>query len=249
MRCKNCDNSLNGNFCTYCGQNSKVERINTKNFLSELSSSIFQVNKGFFFTLKELFTRPGHSIREFITGKRKNHFKPIAFVLTLSTVYFFVSKISDSPTIIDDFFSGFNRANEDKDVVTNSSQITKWLSDNYAYTTLLLLPIFSLATYISFLGTKKNYLEHIVINSYITGLQAIFYSLFMVIGVLISNEDLTVLIAVVVSLLFNFWTFYQFFTDEKPLSVILRLVLSYFIYYIFLSIFLFAFVVEHMINR
>lgn len=144
MRCKNCDNSINGNFCTLCGQNSKIERINLRNFLNELSSGIFQVNKGFFFTLKELFTRPGHSIREFIIGKRKNHFKPIAFVLTMSTIYFFVSKISDSPTIIDNFFSGFNNAGEENDITTNSSKLVKWLSENYAYTTLLLLPFFLL---------------------------------------------------------------------------------------------------------
>ena len=240
MRCKNCDSSFDGSFCNSCGQNSRVDKINISNFLSELSDSVFQINRGLFFTVRELFLRPGHSIREFIQGKRKNHFKPIAYVFALSTVYFLVSQISDSPTMIDDFFSGFNKAGEERELPTNSSVIINWLSNNYAYTTLLLLPLFSLATYLSFQGTKHNYLEHIVINSYVIGQQAIFYSFFMVIGVITTKVDLTVMAAVVISVLFNFWTFCQFFKDRKPIIVILRLIFAYFIYLILVSILLYT---------
>ncbi|TCI92180.1 DUF3667 domain-containing protein [Tenacibaculum sp. M341] len=178
MTCKNCGNTVIGNYCSNCGQSTKVNNINLSNFITEVSNSVFQIDKGFFFTLKELFVRPGHSIREFINGKRKNHFKPIAFILTLSTIYFLISKISDGHTIIDNFLASASDAGDKHNLNTSSSNLAKWLSNNYAYTALLLLPVFSFATYISFVDFKKNYLEHIVINAYVTGQQTIFYSFF-----------------------------------------------------------------------
>jgi len=241
MNCKNCDNIIDGNFCAHCGQSVKVDKLNLPNFLAEISDSVFQLNRGLLYTIKELFTRPGHAIRGFIQGKRKEYFKPIAFVLTLSTVYFFVSQLSDHPTLIDDFITGYSDGGEVNGLETNSSSILNWLSDNYAYTTLLLLPLFSLATFLSFNGLGQNYLEHIVINSYITGQQAIFYSFFMIIGVVISNEDVTVLLAIMSSLVFNYWTFSQFYQHTKGFKIILRLILTYILYIVFISIFLMAF--------
>jgi hypothetical protein len=149
MSCKNCGNQIQGNFCSNCGQNSKVDRLNLKTFSAELADSVFQVNRGFFYTLKELFIRPGHSIREFLDGRRKFLFKPIAYVFTFSTLYFLISKILDSPTLIDDFISGFSSGVQEENSKIEIP-LVNWLSNNYAYTTLLLIPIFSLASYISF---------------------------------------------------------------------------------------------------
>ncbi|QOG00887.1 DUF3667 domain-containing protein [Flavobacterium sp. MDT1-60] len=37
-----------------------------------------------------MFTRPGHSIREFIEGKRVKHFKPLWLVAVLGALYGFL---------------------------------------------------------------------------------------------------------------------------------------------------------------
>jgi len=156
MNCKNCDNKIEGNFCTYCGQNVKVDRLNLPNFLTEISDSVFQLNRGLFYTIKELFIRPGHAIRDFIQGKRKEYFKPITYVLTLSTLYFLVSQISDNPTLIDDFFSGATDGVQGKNSIAKFP-LVEWLSDNYAYTTLLLIPIFSfLSIFHLIFGVRKK---------------------------------------------------------------------------------------------
>ncbi len=251
MNCKNCDNRVDGNFCTHCGQNSKVEKLNLPNFLTEISDSVFQLNRGLLYTIKELFTRPGHAIRDFIQGKRKWYFKPIAYVLTLSTIYYLVSQISDSPTLIDDFLNGASAGVTDTGKDENSIAkfpIVHWLSNNYAYATLLLIPIFSLASFISFLGLGRNYLENIVINSYITGQQAIFYSFFTVIGAFFDIHDFTVLSAVIISVLFNFWSYVQFFGNTKKAFVIIRLFLTYFLFYILSSIILMAIIFPFLKN-
>ncbi len=161
MNCKNCGQIVDEKYCRHCGQNSKVSKINLSNFLNEVSESIFQINKGLFYTLKELFVRPGGSINEFLNGKRKSHFKPVAYVLTFSTLYFFISRLSAENTWMNDIVSGFSEASWDSESKTKAPSILIWLSANFAYATLLLLPIFSFASYLSFWGLGRNYLEHI----------------------------------------------------------------------------------------
>ena len=247
MNCKNCENQIEGNFCSNCGQSITVDKLNLHSFLRELADSVFQINRGLFFTIKELFLRPGYTVRNFLEGKRKNHFKPIAYVFLLSTIYFLMSKVSDSPTLIDNFLSGASDKVQNQDSIVKFPIVT-WLSNNYPYATLLLIPMFSLASFTSFLGLKRNYLEHIVINSYITGHQAIFYLFFTFISLFFDHNGITVLIAIIISVLFNFWTYIQFFNREKKGSIIVRLFLTYILFYIIFSIFLMAIIFPYLGN-
>lgn len=235
MICKNCEHAFEGGFCNNCGQNSKVERINVKNFLNELTESVFQVNKGFFYTFKELFIRPGDSIREFINGKRKKHFKPIAYALVFSTLYFLLSQVIGENTWMYEFISGSS------DVTNNSAKgmemppIIVWFSKNFAYATLVLLPIFSLASFIVFFRAGLNYLEHIVLNSYITGQQAIFYSFLLLIDVSVKDAHYLEIIPFVVSVLYALWVFSKFFTKGNQVIVIFRVILVYTFYLLLCS--------------
>jgi len=232
MNCKNCGKIIEGNFCSHCGQNSKVGKVNLSNFLNEISESVFQINKGLFFTLKELFVRPGHGVKEFLNGKRKNHFKPVAYVLTFSTLYFLISRLTGENTWMNDIISGFSIGVNDSDSGKEIPSFLTWLSENFAYANLLLLPIFSFASYLSFIGFKKNYLEHIVLNSYVTGQQAIFYSFFILIKIFIDSEFLE-LIPVLISVTYAFWAYWQFFAKGNRIINILRSILTYVLYLIF----------------
>jgi len=239
MNCKNCGYAINGNYCSQCGQDSSIGRINLPNFIHELSESIFQIDKGLFFTIKELFLRPGESLNEFINGKRKNHFKPIAYVLTLSAVYFVITQITHQNTWIDDLLSGWLNGAKEQNVKNEEPIIITWFSKNYAYSTLLLLPLFSLASYLSFFKFDKNYLEHIVINSYITGQQAILYAIFAIMGSFLKN-DLVEISSLIVSISYAFWVLWHFFSPTKLMNTILRLFLTYTLYFIFSLVLLFA---------
>jgi hypothetical protein len=233
MKCKNCNHTFDGFFCNNCGQNSRVNKINLKNFLEELSESVFQVNRGLLFTIKELFTRPGHSIREFIIGKRKNHFKPIAYALTLSTVYFILSQISNEDTIIKEAISGFLTSGEEDPYLSDTFKSTlKWLGNNPAYTALILTPIYALASYLVFIDKKYNYLEHIVLNSYIVGQQAIIYSIFFLPVLLLPNNDYINDVPIFVSVLYALWTFRTFFKELDFTAVLFRLALAYILYFL-----------------
>ncbi|MFY0602684.1 MAG: DUF3667 domain-containing protein [Flavobacteriaceae bacterium] len=232
MNCKNCGEKVERQFCGHCGQKSNIDRINLSNFLNEVSESVFQINRGLLFTLKELLVRPGDSIRDFINGKRKKHFKPIAYVLTFSTLYFLISSLAGENTWMNDLISGFSNASSDIGSTMEIPPVLTWLGKNFAYATLLLIPIFSLASYVSFLGLGTNYLEHIVINSYITGQQAIFYSVFIIIKLFFDSKILEA-IPVLFSVSYAFWAYWQFFSKENGIMIILRSIITYILYLMF----------------
>ena len=237
MNCKNCGEIVQGKHCSHCGQNSNVGKITLSNLLNELSDIIFQVNRGFFYTLLELFRRPGKSIKEYLNGKRRNHFKPIAYVLILSTIYFLISQITGQNTWMDDLITGFSSGVYDAGDMTEVPTILNWFSKNIAYTTLLLLPVFSFASYLSFSGLGTNYLEHFVLNTYVTGQQAIFYLFFALIKKIIDSEIMEAL-PFLIAFSYALWVFWQFFKKGNRIVNILRSILTYILNLIFSTVIL-----------
>jgi len=236
MTCKNCGNITVSNYCSECGQSTNVDRINFKNLLLELPNNIFQIDKGLFFTLKELSTRPGHSIREYLLGKRKNHFKPIAYLLILSTIYFLVTRFSVGGTFINDVIEGYVTGANGNEKSQRQIEILKLLSDNYAYTILFLLPVYSLASYLAFRRSEYNYFEHIVLNSYITGHQAILYSVAALLCGIVATEDVVMIPALILSVSFAIWTMLQFFNKRSRVKVFFLAILTYIISFVLIAL-------------
>lgn len=236
MNCKNCNETLEANYCSNCGQSANVGRFNYVNILGEISGSIFQLNRGVLFTAKELFLRPGHSIREYLQGKRKNHFKPLAYTFTLSTILFFTSRYLGSETQITDFIEGFTGYEDDFKMNPNVVARLEWLAKNYSYSILMFLPFNSMASFLAFYGTGYNYLEHVILNAYITGQQALIYLFFSFLILMIPDQDIIGSLSFLSSIGFTFIVFWQFFSKSKKPSIFFRTVLSYLLIFTFLLI-------------
>lgn len=211
-------------------------KINLSNFLHELSDGIFQINRGLFFTLRELFVRPGPSIRDYLEGKRKNHFKPVAYLFTLSTIYFILSRFFESSTLANDFIVGFSNVNEGSKGLIASIDRLQWFAENLSFAMLALVPLTALASYLAFLGSGYNYLEHFVLNAYITGQQIIFYGIASLLSVVIDSNDLLDTFLILLSIAYNFYVFWQFFSKLNRVGVVFRSILYYFLFMIFLTI-------------
>lgn len=114
--CLNCGAELSGQFCKTCGQSTRVRKIDLSYLTSE-ALGILQLNRGFLFSLKELFTRPGDTIREYLQGKRRSHTSPVALVLTLSSIYLIGLYFLGGQTHLGDAFAamleGWNDAGGD----------------------------------------------------------------------------------------------------------------------------------------
>ena len=67
-------------------QPAKVKRIDM-HYISHEIFHLLHLEKGFFYTVKELITKPGQSIREFINENRDKHMKPVPFLILTSLIY------------------------------------------------------------------------------------------------------------------------------------------------------------------
>ncbi len=250
MTCKNCGEHVDGNYCSECGQKSKVARINAKYVLSEIPETFFQLNHGLFFTIKELSLRPGTTIRKYLNGKRKNYIKPIAYVLLLSTLYALLAKLSSGETFLGEIVLGMAEGGTSSESEPVLTSFLEWIADNHAYSTILFLPLFSLASYIAFKKYNYNFFEHFVLNAYLTGQQAIIYSVFLLIQYV---GDIEVyyfpMLSLSLSIGFAVWTFIQFFESANKINSLIRILITYLLYFlIIISILLIGMLVNSWIG-
>ena len=83
ITCKNCENVFSGNYCNQCGQKANIQRINLKHLLHNFFHAFTHMDRGYIHTLKELAIRPGHTIREYLQGKRSGHSDPLLMLLII----------------------------------------------------------------------------------------------------------------------------------------------------------------------
>ncbi len=223
ITCKNCEHQYIGKYCNNCGQSANTHELNAHFLWHDIQHGILHFDNGIFFTLKELLTRPGLMIKEFIEGKRIRHFKPFSFVIVLAGVYGFLIHYFNISSYVE--LSSDKSAEE----VINVSKITDWISTHYAFTTLLLLPVTSLATYWAFYKEKYNFIQHLVINAFLSGLHIVLRLFFLPLLFLFGKENSfgVLTISDLIGVVFTFWALMQFFNHMPAKSRFYRIVLSY----------------------
>lgn len=226
MICNNCSKEFEGNFCNSCGQSAKQRRIDSRYFFTDIPNSVFQLDSGFFLTAKELFVRPGATILEYLKGKRKKHYRPLAYLVLLSAGYVILSRIIGKETFIDDFIVGFKSMAPSKRF---GYGFLDWLGKNQSYAQLMVLPFYSLASYLAFIKSKYNYFEHLVLNMYITGQQMLIYIIFNLIP---SDSILLNILPYLFGIGFNFWAYFNFFKEKSAARKIVLMTLTYFLFFL-----------------
>lgn len=114
---------------------------------------------GIFYSAVQLFTRPGHTIREYLDGKRVKHFEPIGLLITFATFYGVLYH-----TFGINMFAGISESNPNGTIDFKS--VSNWMADHFAVVTLVLVPIYSIGSYFSFRKQKYNFYEHIYLNTF-----------------------------------------------------------------------------------
>lgn len=229
--CLNCASPTTSKFCPNCGQKTSVHRYSFKHFVEhDLIHGIWHVDNGIFFTIKELFTRPGHSVREFINGKRVAYFSFITLLVLILTFSHFLEEYVKVK--LPDLMPENGRG-----AMNDLQEFTK----KYPKSILLLtIPFYSIFSFLWFRKAKLNLTEHFVLNSYRTVAESLITLLFIIVTLFYTNITMLTIFYSLISLfaiLYAFWFYRQFFSvyGYSNKSLILRsiaVVLSY----VFLSI-------------
>ena len=159
-KCLNCGNEFEGNFCPECGQDAKTGRFTMHFVFENLLAAFISKDGGIWFTLKNLFTRPGAMIVEILQGKRRRYFSPFPMLFFVLTVYILLytftgsrgdiqameQKIMESEVAID------NEVDEKtQNALTNVNEIKRLVGKglkmyytHYTAVTMLTIPFFLL---------------------------------------------------------------------------------------------------------
>lgn len=240
-KCLNCNAVITGRFCSTCGQAADTHRINWHFLLHDLQHGILHVDKGIFFTVKELFTRPGKTIREYLSGKRIRHFKPFSLVLILAGIYGFITHYLH----INILANNIQVTGEGEQVIkfkATVEQATHWIQNHYAVLSLLQIPFFALATYASFYKSGYNFMEHIVLNTFFTAQKLIIHIAALPVYILTNHTDAlrpASRIIDVISLLVVLLSMIQFFNHLTLFQRIIRSLFTILITFAFLFIVVF----------
>ena len=179
--CANCDRAVGGadqKFCPACGQPTPTHRIDWHFLGHELEHSVLHMDRGIFYSLKNLMLRPGHFIRDYIEGRRARHVKPLMLIMILAAAMVFIAKyflggdlVGSGLTMGGTAAAGAKGGGQfDPARLVNAFKVvTEWMNHHYTATTLMLLPLEAVAFKWAFRRFGNlNYPEWLVIATFLT---------------------------------------------------------------------------------
>lgn len=246
--CLNCNRPIVENFCSNCGQK-KYRRIDRKYLVEELQYSLVHTNKGFFYSIKNIFKNPGRTAREFIEGNRVNHYKPILLAFVLSGISAFISyKVIGFQFIMTEvlsqkgLYSGF------------MAEMLAFISSYNSFMMLLLIPFFAILTKLAFRKWGHNYYEHVVMNAFVLSFYTIINILFLypLMYIMKDRTDLFMILMNVSMLtvpVILIWFYKGFYKERKFKTVILRVLLILLILFIIYIILVFTVAIIYLVTN
>jgi Protein of unknown function (DUF3667) len=224
--CKNCEHVFQGNFCSNCGQKTNTVRLNWHYIQDELKYTFLHINKGFLYTAKQLFIRPGHTVREFLEGKRVQHYKPILLLFVLAGLNGLLMHYLP----VEEFIYQQNSDTSERQLKAGKL-FYDWLTTHYALYELLVLPLYALCSWLAFKKFGYNYIENIIINCFATSQRLMIGILLFPLQYFLRNTPYFLVVSfltIIPTFGYTIWMIVQLYTSQNTTSVFLRMLLFVF---------------------
>jgi hypothetical protein len=173
MECKNCSAIIQGHYCHNCGQKTYTERFTVKQIWQDTWESLTNLDKGFIKTIQMMVLKPGVMTEEFLQGKTRFYTKPVQYLLICIGIYIFAISLTggfesmglpDAKGMYESM--GVEYTKEQMAIQERNIQL---MMDYFSLVYLLILPFFSMSTYLLFKKSGYNYAENLIINCYVYG--------------------------------------------------------------------------------
>ena len=199
--CRNCNCTINLNFCPNCGHPATLRRIDRHYIIHEIRDFFF-ANKGMIYTVKKVLISPGKSVRSFIAEDRFRFVKPITFLFITSLIYTFVHYIFDFGQEV--YNLGFEEG-------TTVYKIYDWLIIRYpGYGNLMVGFFVAFFVKLFFRKVGYNLLEVFILFCFMSGISSLFMSIVTIIQGITQWNILQ--FAAYVTVIYYVWAIGQFFS-------------------------------------
>ena len=165
--CSNCGYSFTGRICPQCGQAGTWKRYSWRQMILNVLDIWGLGNRPMFRTLRELFTRPGYMVRDYLGGHRQFYFPPFKLLAVSIVLVVFVSWLTGVK--YESIFAGIA-----EDLPDNADSLTgalgflanvglmfiNLLASNLLYEWLFLIVLAVIGVWIAFYRYRKyNFVE------------------------------------------------------------------------------------------
>ena len=215
-QCQTCSTELKDNFCSVCGRQKSLKRIDKMYVLSEISS-VLNFDRGFLYTIKELILRPGKTVRDFILTDRNRLVKPIVFIILCSLIYTVCQQVLN----FEDGYVAYSAGEK-----TTTQRLFQWISGNYGYANILMALM--IATFIKLFFRKQayNYFEILILLCFVMGVGMLLFAVFGLIQTLINMPIIDK--GFLLGIIYIIWGIGNFFKGKRWLNY-LKSFLAYFL--------------------
>lgn len=98
--CRNCGAAAGGNFCSQCGQETRIALPTLGQFLGETTGRLLAIDGRLWRTLALLLGRPGQLTLEYLNGRRKHFVRPSRLFFALSVLLFAMLGLGSAPVAV-----------------------------------------------------------------------------------------------------------------------------------------------------
>jgi len=233
LNCKNCEVKLLEEhlFCSNCGQQVIKERYTIKRFFSELVRIMTNMERGFLFTLQQMFVAPAKVVSDYCNGKTKPYYHPFRYIFIWASISVLIGLYLH---FYDDSQASFNDAlgiNQSEKQKALQMEINKYIKSYMNLIYFIIIPFMSYFTWRMFKKKGYNYAEHVILNSFSMG-QMAFMGIFLMLIYTRFPEimSFTMFIGILISAFYYGYVYKGFFKVSYVnafLKSLLSLVLAY----------------------
>ncbi len=209
--CKQCGENGNGKYCNNCGQAYAIKRITISTIIHEIFHFFSHIDKGILYTLKQLIIAPGKPQLEYIEGHRAKHQKPFSMFflcITTSALIFYWTNLL--------LYKHFN--------VGDASDV-QFFHQYMVVVTIVMLPVYTLITYVFFIKSKFNYAEIFVLLLYNLSLLLVVSALLQSLKFIFLELN-TEYVELPLIVIYNWLTNKNFFLHERKWLVFVKTILA-----------------------
>jgi hypothetical protein len=220
IKCKNCGNEFEGNFCNNCGQKADIHRFTLKHALRDFAHTFTHVDRGILYLIKELFLRPGKVAKEYIEGSRKKYFNPMQYlILAVAAAAFLSAKFNlmgpDANTINPDVYSHLT------ETARMMLQFNQFIYKYFNLILFIAVPVMAFFSWLFYRKSGYNFAENLVFHSFLGAQRTLIYIL-MAPFLYFFKKIWFVFIGIYYLgwIIYYGWAFVQFFEQKKSVVII-----------------------------
>ncbi len=230
--CKNCDFEFEGKFCPNCSQSQLANyRLNFKGVVSEFFDTIFNFDKGLWYTFWNLLKQPHFVAQNFIEGKRKRFTSPVKYFV-ISTIiqalvaYLVLSDSTNIPTT--DFFFLTEQTNQNikywGELITFEYPVFLGIISTIVWTILI---------YILFKKSNYNFTELLVTSLYFYGTIFILINLISIAYKPLTNNNLPMSLVSFIGFAYMIFAYFHFFKRVNLVWRVIKIIIVFFGLFLF----------------